>query len=80
VGIYNLTGGIIYGYFGHLSSPKNLLKTVLKAHKELFREIKRSIEGVSFDETPMVNLSANDLDLDTARRAFTGIRELFITV
>jgi ATP-dependent DNA helicase RecG len=38
-----------------------------KADKELIAELKRGVEGVSFDETPMQHLSLSDIDLSAAR-------------
>lgn len=47
-----------------------------QADRELIGELRRSAEGVSFDEMPLPELSADDLDLKAARRAFAGKREL----
>jgi predicted HTH transcriptional regulator len=47
-----------------------------KADRELISELQRSASGISFDETPMPELSANELDLDAAKKRFKGIREL----
>lgn len=47
-----------------------------QADRELIAELRRSAEGVSFDEMPMPQLSMDDLDLKTARRLFKGHREL----
>jgi len=47
-----------------------------KADRELIAELRRSVEGISFDEMPMPELSIDDLDLDAAQRAFGGEREL----
>ena len=47
-----------------------------QADRELIAELRRSVEGVWFDEMPMPDLSIDDLDLDAARRAFAGVREL----
>ncbi len=47
-----------------------------QADRELIAELRRSVEGISFDEMPMPDLSIDDLDLDAARRAFAGVREL----
>ncbi len=47
-----------------------------QADKELIAELRRSVEGVSFDEMPMPELSINGLNLDAARHVFSGIREL----
>lgn len=47
-----------------------------QADRELIAELRRSAEGVSFDEMPMAELSVDDLDLKTARRTFTGKRIL----
>ena len=50
-----------------------------QADRELITEIGRFVQGVSFDETPMVNLTVDDLDLESARRIFNGLRELTLT-
>jgi len=47
-----------------------------QADRELIAELRRSVEGISFDEMPMPELSIDDLDLDAARRSFAGIRDL----
>lgn len=47
-----------------------------QADRELIGELRRSAEGVSFDEMPLPELSRDDLDLKAARRAFAGKREL----
>jgi len=39
-------------------------------------ELRRSVEGVAFDELPMPQFSMNDLAVDAIKRAFTGIREI----
>jgi len=46
------------------------------ADRELIAELQRSVSGVSFDEMSMPDLSADDLDLDAAKKGFKGIREL----
>ncbi|MEA2034092.1 MAG: helix-turn-helix domain-containing protein [Euryarchaeota archaeon] len=47
-----------------------------KADRELISELQRSVSGVSFDEMPMPDLSAGDLDIDAARKRFRGVKEL----
>jgi len=47
-----------------------------QADRELIAELRRTVEGVLFDELPMPALSIDDLDLDAARRAFAGNRDL----
>lgn len=47
-----------------------------KADRELIAELNRSCTGISFDEMPMPELSEEDLYLDTARKHFSGKREL----
>ena len=47
-----------------------------QADRELIAELRRSVEGGSFDELPMPALSVDDLDLKTAREIFRGRREL----
>lgn len=47
-----------------------------QADVELIGELRRSVEGVNYDELPMLELSKDDLDLKTARRLFKGRRLL----
>jgi ATP-dependent DNA helicase RecG len=47
-----------------------------QADRELITELRRSVEGGSFDELPMPDLSIEDLDLKTAQTSFKGNREL----
>lgn len=47
-----------------------------KADQDLIAELSRSASGTSFDEMPIPDLSADDLDLDAVKRWFQGIREL----
>ncbi|GAB1354169.1 helix-turn-helix domain-containing protein [Erysipelotrichia bacterium] len=47
-----------------------------QADRELVGELRRSAEGVSYDELPMPELSEDDLDLKAARRLFKGRRAL----
>jgi predicted HTH transcriptional regulator len=47
-----------------------------KADRDLIAELSRNSSGVSYDELPLPNLTADDLDLNAARKAFTGIRNL----
>lgn len=44
-----------------------------QADAALISELRRSAEGVAFDEMPMPELGQDDLDLDAARRLFDGI-------
>jgi predicted HTH transcriptional regulator len=39
-------------------------------------ELRRSAEGISFDELPMPQLSMDDLAIEAIKRAFVGIREI----
>jgi len=45
-----------------------------KADRALIAELRRSAEGITFDETSIPELSIDDLDLDAIRQAFSGIR------
>jgi ATP-dependent DNA helicase RecG len=47
-----------------------------QADRELISELRRSVEGGSFDELPMPALSSDDLDLKAAQAHFKGKREL----
>ena len=47
-----------------------------QADRELIAELRRSAEGISFDELPMPGLSIDDLDLETAREMFGQERSL----
>ncbi len=47
-----------------------------KADRELIAELRRSAEGVAFDEMPMPEVPVDDLDLVAARELFKGRREL----
>ena len=47
-----------------------------QADRELVAELRRSVEGGSFDELPMPGLSSDDLDLKAAQAHFKGKREL----
>ena len=47
-----------------------------QADRELIAELRRSVEGVAFDELPMVELSAHDLDIEAAQEAFGDNRKL----
>ncbi len=47
-----------------------------KADQELIAELSRSCSGTSFDELPVPDLTIEDLDLNAAKRWFTGVREL----
>ncbi|MDP2962541.1 MAG: putative DNA binding domain-containing protein, partial [Sulfurimicrobium sp.] len=68
-------------HFLRSEGPENgvyvrLGSTNRQADRELIGELRRSAEGVSFDEMPLPELSVDDLDLKAARRAFAGKREL----
>lgn len=45
-----------------------------QADRELTGELLRSIQGVSFDESPLINLSVNDIDIDAIQHAFSDDR------
>jgi ATP-dependent DNA helicase RecG len=47
-----------------------------QADRELIADLRRSIEGIAFDELPMPELAESDLDLTVARSYFKGRREL----
>ncbi|MEA3241150.1 MAG: putative DNA binding domain-containing protein, partial [Pseudomonadota bacterium] len=47
-----------------------------QADRELIAELRRSVEGIPFDQLPMPELSIDDLDIKAARVAFGSIREL----
>jgi ATP-dependent DNA helicase RecG len=47
-----------------------------QADLELVAELRRSVEGIAFDELPMPDLSLEDLDIKTARKFFQGHRQL----
>lgn len=47
-----------------------------QADRELVAELRRSVEGIAFDEMPLPELSAEDLDLSAARALFKGRRNL----
>jgi ATP-dependent DNA helicase RecG len=50
--------------------------TTRQADRELIGELRRSVEGVAFDQLPMPELSVEDLDIKAAQVAFGTIREL----
>lgn len=50
--------------------------TSRQADAALIGELRRSVEGVAFDEMPMPDLGLEDLDLDAARQLFSGISTL----
>lgn len=50
--------------------------TTRLADRELIAELRRTVEGIAFDQLPMPELSAHDLDIDAAQVAFGAIREL----
>ena len=47
-----------------------------KADRELSAELRRSVEGIAFDEMTMPELSVDDIDLKGAGELFRGNREL----
>ncbi len=47
-----------------------------QADRELIGELRRSSQGISFDEMPMPDLAESDLDLDAAQKCFCDRREL----
>lgn len=47
-----------------------------QADRELIGELRRSVEGVSFDELPLPQLSMDDLAIDAIRHTFAGTREI----
>lgn len=47
-----------------------------QADRELIAELRRSVEGVAFDEMPMPELSLDDLDMDAAQQMFGEARKL----
>ncbi len=47
-----------------------------KADRELVAELRRSAEGVSFDETPLPGLTLEALDTEALKKAFEGIRPI----
>ncbi|MBW2109593.1 MAG: putative DNA binding domain-containing protein, partial [Deltaproteobacteria bacterium] len=47
-----------------------------QADRELIAELRRSVEGIAFDEMPMPDLSVDDLDIEAAREAFGNTRNL----
>jgi predicted HTH transcriptional regulator len=47
-----------------------------QADRELIAELRRSVEGVAFDQLSMPELSIDDLDIEAAQVAFGPIREL----
>ncbi len=50
--------------------------SIRQADRELIGELRRSVEGVAFDQQPMPELSIDDLDIEAAQVAFGAIREL----
>lgn len=50
--------------------------TSRQADQQLIEELRRSAQGVAFDEIPMPELGVDDLDLATARQLFQGISPL----
>jgi len=68
-------------HFLRTEGPENgvyvrLGSTNRQADRELIGELRRSVEGGSFDELPMPSLSVDDLDLKIAQTLFKGKREL----
>jgi ATP-dependent DNA helicase RecG len=47
-----------------------------QANRELIAELRRSVEGVAFDELPMPDLTVDDLDLASLKTLFRGTHEL----
>jgi predicted HTH transcriptional regulator len=47
-----------------------------QADPQLIAELQRSVEGISYDEMAMPDLSVDDLDLEAARKFFAGKRSL----
>ncbi|HID72999.1 TPA: AAA family ATPase [Candidatus Micrarchaeota archaeon] len=47
-----------------------------QADRELIAELRRTAEGVAFDELPMPELSIDDLNIDAAQEAFGDMRKL----
>ena len=47
-----------------------------QADRELIADLRRSVEGITFDELPMPELTRSDLDLEAALACFKGRREL----
>ena len=47
-----------------------------QADRELIAELRRSVEGVAFDELPMPDLTADDLDLAALKNLFRGAHAL----
>lgn len=47
-----------------------------QADLELIAELRRSVEGIAFDELPMRDLSIEDLDIKTVRKLFREHRQL----
>ena len=47
-----------------------------QADRELIGELRRSVEGVSFDEMPMPDLSSHDLNIEAAQEIFGDGRKL----
>lgn len=50
--------------------------TSRQADQALIDELRRTAEGVAFDEMPMPDLAVEDLDLVAAKKLFQGIRNL----
>lgn len=68
-------------HFLRAEGPENgvyvrLGSTNRQADRELIVELRRSVEGGSFDELPMPGLTAGDLDLKAASEFFAGRRDL----
>lgn len=62
--------GVEQGVYVRLGSSNR------QADQALTAELRRSVEGVAFDEMPMPELSIGDLDLDAVRQAFADTRPL----
>ena len=68
-------------HFLRAEGPENgvfvrLGSTNRQADRELIVELRRSVEGGSFDELPLASLTAEDLDLKVAADFFAGRRDL----
>ncbi len=62
--------GVEHGVYVRLGSSNR------QADVALIGELRRSVEGTSFDEIPMPELSIDDLDMKAAQDVFEGIRPL----
>ncbi|WP_186441764.1 AlbA family DNA-binding domain-containing protein, partial [Desulfamplus magnetovallimortis] len=60
-----LSEGVERGVYFRLGSTNR------QADRELIAELRRSVEGVAFDEMPMVELSIDDLDIQAINQSFS---------